>query len=70
MAKRQSEERITRYHDTTARHAPGDVQYVIDLTDEDVEKLASGRAPTRVIEACWRMLAWKREAAQDWGSFK
>jgi hypothetical protein len=60
---------VTNYRDQTARYAPGDVQYTIDLTDDEVEALASGRTPRRVTERAYAMLSWKREAAQDWGSF-
>ena len=67
MVKRNADE-IDRYHDVTAPYQPGDVRYTLDLTDDEVEKLAGGRVPGRVMDAAYRMLKWKREAAQDWGS--
>lgn len=63
-------DRVTRYHDETLVVGPGEVKYTIDLDDDEIEKLASGRTPRRVMERAYAMLAWKREADQDWGSFK
>jgi hypothetical protein len=60
---------IDHYHDETVAYAPGDVRYTIDLDDDEIEKLAAGRTPRRVMDRCYAMLAWKREAAQDWGSY-
>jgi hypothetical protein len=60
---------IDHYHDETVAVAPGDVRYTIDLDDDEIEKLAAGRTPRRVMDRCYAMLAWKREAAQDWGSY-
>jgi len=61
---RKREEPITTYHDQTARYLPGDVQYLIDLLDDEIEALAGGRVPARVTEAAYKMLAWKREAGR------
>jgi hypothetical protein len=63
MAKRK---KAITYRDHTARYLPGDVQYTMDLADDEVEKLAAGRVPSRVMDAAYAMLKWKREAAQDW----
>jgi hypothetical protein len=61
---------VERYHDETVTIAPGDVRYTIDLDDDEVEKLASGHTPRRVMDRAYAMLAWKREAAQDWASYE
>lgn len=60
---------IDRYRDETVRIAPGDVRYTIDLDDDEVEKLAAGYTPRRVTERAYAMLEWKREAAQQWGTY-
>lgn len=69
MSKKR-EDPITRYHDETVVVAPGAVKYTLDLDDDEVEKLAAGRVPGRVMDRAYAMLKWKRDAAQDWGSFK
>jgi hypothetical protein len=63
-------EPVTRYHDETVLIRPGDVRYTMDLEDDEIEQLASGRTPRRVMDRAYAMLAWKREAAQDWGSYE
>jgi hypothetical protein len=60
---------IERYHDETLAIAPTGVRYTMDLDDDEVEKLASGRTPRRVMERAYAMLAWKREAAQEWETY-
>jgi hypothetical protein len=61
---------IERYRDETVAIAPTGVRYTMDLDDDEIEKLASGRTPRRVMDRAYAMLAWKREAAQDWASYE
>lgn len=49
--------------------APRLYRLELELSEEEVEKLASGRCPKRIWETAWEMLAWKREAMQDWASY-
>jgi hypothetical protein len=69
MTRKHNPTPVEHYHDETVAYAPGDVQYTINLADDEVEKLAAGHTPRRVMDRCYAILAWKREAAQDWGSY-
>lgn len=69
MTKPKRDPPIERYHDETVAIAPGDVRYTIDLDDDEIEKLAAGRTPRRVMDRAYAMLEWKREAAQQWGTY-
>lgn len=57
------------YRDETALIPDGAPRYTLVLSDEEVEKIASGRLPKRVMDMCWAALSWKRERAQDWAGY-
>lgn len=70
MAKRQKPEPVTTLTDETIVIPKGEVSYWILADDDEIEKLAAGFCPRRIRESAYNMLGWKREAAQDWASFK
>ena len=70
MAKRQQPEPVTTYTDETIVIPKGETTYHIVASDEEIEKLASGRVPRRIMESAYNMLSWKREAAQGWDEYQ
>jgi hypothetical protein len=48
----------------------GQTKYWILAEDDEIEKLASGRVPRRIVEQAYAMLGWKRESAQLWDEYE
>jgi hypothetical protein len=61
-------EQVAMFTNETIVIPEGQTKYWILAEDDEIEKLASGRVPRRIVEQAYAMLGWKREAAQDWES--
>lgn len=68
--KRQQPEPVTTVTDETIIIPKGEVTYWIKANDDEIEKLAAGRVPLRIMDCAYRSLSWKREAAQQWDDYQ
>lgn len=67
MAKRRQKlEEPLVVRDDVLAPPPGADYYELVLSEEDVEKLMSGRVSHDLMETAFRMLSWKREGQQMW----
>jgi len=50
--------------------AAGVDHYELIVTEDDLEKLMSGRVSHALMESAFRLLSWKREGDQDWEHYQ